>query len=280
MVYCSCLKCCVFHTLNQYGWRIFWFSSVFLCVTIGVNWVEFFSPTTKKTSQQSVYQHQGWVWHDDTTKPTIETLLQCFSVTSSSDNLSFRNISIWSSRITFCSVQHINIYRGFWKSLAPACTHQTILPRSRQFVMLWMQVSTVTARISNILLIKSLLVARLANRHSCVTAGAQTAPKCCSWLHPTELIIYQRGAPVLTLSDPPSGRGFFSLPESERKKNLMVNIDLTNTPPPPKKKKIHFKIICTSLCIHCTVNLFWDKAARLFSAAVARHTSSPSPRLA
>lgn len=124
--------------------------------------------------------------------------------------------------------------------------------------MLWMQVSTVTARISNILLIKSLLVARLANHHSCVTAGAQTAPKCCSWLHPTELIIYQRGAPVLTLSNPPSGRGFFfPLPESEREKNLMVNIDLTNTPPPPKKKKIqklkfHLSALRhTSVCICC-----------------------------
>lgn len=119
-----------------------------------------------------------------------------------------------------------------------------------------MQVSTVTARISNILLIKSLLVARLANRHSCVTAGAQIAPKCCSWLHPTELIIYQRGAPVLTLFNPPPG--LFSLPKSERKKNLVVNIDLTNTSPPPRKEKksqspkFHLSIIrtWTHICLH------------------------------
>lgn len=183
-----------------------------------------------------------------TTKPTIAPLLQCFSVTSSSDNLSLRNISIWISRITFCSVQHINIYRGFWKSLAPACTHQTLLPRSRQFVMLWMQVSTVTARISNILLIKSLLVARLANRHSCVTAGAQTAPKCCSWLHPTELIIYQRGAPVLTLSNPPSGRGFFSPPRKWKGEKSDGKYWSNEHPASPKKEKnpkAKISFICT-----------------------------------
>lgn len=124
----------------------------------------------------------------------------------SSYNLSFGNISFWRSRITCWSVQHTNFYRGFWKSLAPAWTVRTISPRGRQFAMLGMQVSTVTARISNTLLIKSVLVARLANRHSCVTAGAQIASKCCSWLHPTELIIYQRGAPVLTFSNPPSSQ--------------------------------------------------------------------------
>lgn len=145
-------------------------------------------------------------YDDIPTKPSRETLLQCFSVTSSSYNLSFWNISFWRSRITCRSVQHINIYRGFWKSLAPAWTVRSILPRGRQFVMLGMQVSTVTARISNTLLIKSAHVARLANRHSCVTAGAQIAWKCCSWLHPTELIIYQRGAPVLTFSNPPSSQ--------------------------------------------------------------------------
>lgn len=156
-------------------------------------------------------------YDDIPTKPATETRLQRFGVTSSSHSPSFRNIPVWSSRKTRWSVQRINIYRGLWKSLAPAWTVRTVLPRGRQFVLLWMQVSTVTARISNTLLIKSVLVARLANRHSCVTAGAQIASKCCSWLHPTELIIDQRGAPVMTFSNPPS-RPLFSSPKVKARK--------------------------------------------------------------
>lgn len=115
-----------------------------------------------------------------------------------------------------------------------------------------MQVSTVTARISNTLLIKSVLVARLANRHSCVTAGAQIASKCCSWLHPTELIIYQRGAPVLTFSNPPSLRGAtvsFLPPRKwkEEKSDCKYWCKEKNG-----KAKISMSFICTEthICLH------------------------------
>lgn len=185
----------------------------------------------------------------------------------------------------------MNIYRGFWESLAPACTDPTILPRSWQFVMLWMQVSTVLARISNILLIKSLLVARLANRHSCVTAGAPNSPEML-FLAPSHRINHlpKRGPcfdlhPQSSISARRNGPFFFPTRKWKEEKSDGKYCSNEHSASREKSKRKNFiyhfyALRHTSVCIHRAGNLFWGKADRLLSAAVARHTSPLSPRLA
>lgn len=65
----------------------------------------------------------------------------------------------------------INIHCGFLQVISSCMFSPSILPFSRVFVILLMEVSTVMGRISNIFLIKSLLFTRDVNLHSCMTAG-------------------------------------------------------------------------------------------------------------